>query len=184
MITWLLSRKDRIVTAATETVILTGLFTLGGVLLASIFGVIGSMLRRRWAKDDALTAHSNVEQSALRTERRKIYSELLDAFNRHANASLRLDERVRTDPGAKDWTFRDTLNAHGTGVDEDVERLALSALLVANDRVAGLIREVDRELTAIFARSAHGAEPRHDDYMKLRLDLIRAMRDEVAPLLE
>src|SRR5665648_90619 len=96
-----------------DIAIVTGAFTLGGVLLTGVGTSLASLLRRRWAAADAREGRKNARIDALRTERIKAYRDLLHAFNAYEDHAVLLMVDIRAGRKAAVRWDEDPF-AHGT----------------------------------------------------------------------
>jgi hypothetical protein len=173
---------------ATQAVLLTGLFTLSGVVITSIAAGVGSVLRRKWAVQDAQWETRVTEQRELRSLRRDTYAELLAAFDHHDDDFVRLAGKIRlgTVPKITDLSSdheRTEYILEHVPRREEVDALAYRSIVVAGDTVADLIRQAEGELARIFFAAADGQhtweDDSHNEYYRIRRELTDAMRAEL-----
>ncbi|KTS14408.1 hypothetical protein RSA3_00420 [Microbacterium testaceum] len=167
--------------------LLTGAFTLGGVILTVVSTGLGALIRRRWATSDLEMQTRALERGELRKLRRECYANLLTIFNRSADDVTKLEEGIakgrvplleNVDQEAASY-----ISQHLTKF-EALDEISNTALVVAGDRVSGLIREVEDALHWVFAEVARGRDPkpRWRVYHQKRDALSEEMRKELVTI--
>lgn len=164
---------------AQTAIILTGSFTLGGVLLTAITSGIGAIFRARWART-ALAEETRLRaESELRNEKQREFVALLHLQTTVVNAYMRLSEKVRIgEIASADILGGRTFIEQAGGVDE-LEHQMLSIELVSGRPLTNVMRALDDELIDMFAPAMRGEEIDSRTFHDLRLQQLAQMRTEL-----
>lgn len=165
-------------------VLLTGAFTLGGVLMTAVSTGLGALIRRHWATSDLEKQTRALERAELRKLRRECYANLLTIFNRSADDITNLDEAIKKGHAPLLGNIAQEGGAYISQYltkFEALDETSNTALVVAGDRVSELIRTVENSLHDVFVQVALGKNPRAKwaNYHQKRDSLAEAMRAEL-----